>query len=700
MISRDGAKNVLAGLNSAEKYDPTQNILGFGNTPQKNYLGDPSDAKDLFLSNSDRKDKSGAQGLASPRMGGIDMPGGSMYQNQSVILEKARRPPRPGKKLPPPAPGPSGKKADTNIQVTIPQNQPPPETSPVKENLEERLAEAQNDSPIPDRNMEYEAKISPIDNEAESTPNTEATVKPKPVIIKLTSMDGEGESFLAGPGMDIHNTSNPNALNLNDISDINWSNNQEPNDLRYSRKEMTNQILTDLVSMQPNITETAEEYANSVSLDSGAEENKQENDASNTGNTKKGALDQNEKVPSPNRMENLQVEGCRNLSSEQEKYAPKSTGNLDDDDNEKLQAGYESPLKTHSDKNVACKSTPKAIIDCSDEESGDDGKLASKVVQKGLSDEKGEGVGISISDVIKKDTERRVSMEEDGQIEENVERKLSGGQQVLTTSFGESPLMKTKDKSQALNFDSPMKISPEGNMNFTEYAAPKIEVQLCESQILEEELIEETPVQPKTAKDLFAEKMKKGSQKKKDLGISGGQGAEIKPRVKRGPPRKNNAPVLGASLLDTSRVSSNRDLGSETLGKSIVGSETSDRKGPIRRMPTKPLSKTGDLKPKPESQTQSKVGTTANLEIPVPGFEHGGSRRDTGAKSSRTPTRSVDADKFEQFKALRSKENSRSPSLDKMDKKSNEEKKKSTAQKSSINNFVQKNSANASPKKR
>ena len=194
-------------------------------SPRKGVLDLPRDNHNFFGQNSDKKDKTGGQTMASLRAEQE-----SMYQNQSVILEKAKRPPRPGKKTVPPT-TPS-KKVDT-APITI-YNQPGIPDSPIKlENLEARLMEAQNDTPIPDH------------RQIESYPNTQGRLSPCPRILKLTSYDGEGESFLAGPGFDAGNTSTTNVLNMNDISEINYG---KDDDLRASRKEVPNQILLDLVS--------------------------------------------------------------------------------------------------------------------------------------------------------------------------------------------------------------------------------------------------------------------------------------------------------------------------------------------------------------------------------------------------------------------------------------------------------------------
>jgi hypothetical protein len=281
MISRDGAKNVLAGLYSGEKFDPSQNVLG--DSPGKGVLNLPTDDHNFFGSHSDKKDKTGGQAMSSLR---ADQE--SMYQNQSVILEKARRPPRPAKKvLPQTTPAKKGEK--TPKTISNPTGNP---ESPIKQaNLEARLMEAQNDTPIPDH------------RQIESNSDTQARLSLCRPILKLTSYDSEGESFLAGPGFDAGNTSTTNVLNMNDISEINYG---KDDDLRASRKEVPNQILLDLVSKNQNITEEDEEHANSN--DSGIVTNKQITETDLTENTKKPYLDQNEKGGFGNKFESLQVE--------------------------------------------------------------------------------------------------------------------------------------------------------------------------------------------------------------------------------------------------------------------------------------------------------------------------------------------------------------------------------------------------------
>jgi hypothetical protein len=129
--------------------------------------------------------------------------------------------------------------------------------------------------------------------------------------------------------------------------------------------------------------------------------------------TKKPYLDQNKKGGSGNKFESLQVEsGPDGQSGLQIQYVPKSTGNLDLDESKHI---YESPMKTHSDKNLSSKATPKAIIDASDESSDEDENLKSKVVQKRRDSEPPhEGLGISLNDMIEKDIKRRSSLEQVG----------------------------------------------------------------------------------------------------------------------------------------------------------------------------------------------------------------------------------------------------------------------------------------------
>lgn len=143
-------------------------------------------------------------------------------------------------------------------------------------------------------------------------------------------------------------------------------------------------------------------------------------------------------------------------------YVPKSTGNLDVDESKHI---YESPMKTHSDKNLSSKATPKAIIDASDESSGEVENLKSKVVQKERDSEPPhEGLGITLNDMIQKDIKRRSSLEEVGPNEAKcAEKKISGGPS-LGISFAESPIMGLSE-SQATALGSPIAHGFQGNQS-------------------------------------------------------------------------------------------------------------------------------------------------------------------------------------------------------------------------------------------
>lgn len=242
-----------------------------------------------------------------------------------------------------------------------------------------------------------------------------------------------------------------------------------------------------------------------------------------------------------------------------------------------------------------------------------------------------------------------------------------------------------------------------------ECLAPKIEVKFCESSIVESgpeskpELVEETPVKAKNPKDMFAEKMKQNSLKKKESGIGAGSGLGVQSRGKRAPP-KNNKLILGSDLLDTSKLSgSNRNFGSETserMGSMGMGSESEDKNktGQKKRTPVKAMSNIEILKEGPVEKNNPKVSGNTNLQIPVPNFKKMGSKG-TGTKSPRSQ-RSVDPDRFAEFKEARSRGNSRSTSPRHKDGKAKGTLNKAAGKTSSINMFVQKTSANISPRKR
>jgi hypothetical protein len=167
--------------------------------------------------------------------------------------------------------------------------------------------------------------------------------------------------------------------------------------------------------------------------------------------------------------------------------------------------------------------------------------------------------------------------------------------------------------------------------------------------------------------------MKKNSQKKKESVIGGGSGLGVQPRGKRAPPR-NNKLILGSDLLDTSKLSgSNRNFGSETserMKSMNMGSENEDKDktGQKKRTPIKVLSSMEILKDGPLEKNNPKVSGTTNLQIPMPNFNKMGSKV-TGTKSVRNQ-RSVDPERFEEFKEARSRGNSRSTSPKHKDEKS------------------------------